>query len=72
VTARVFYDARVEAPIPAGQPLGAVVVVVPGLARARFELVAGNDVARGGLATRIGAAARLTRDRAVGLLPGRD
>ncbi len=72
VTAHVVYDAPIEAPIAAGQPLGALVVEVPGQDPARFELVAGRDVARGGLATRIGAAARLTRDRAVGLLPGRD
>jgi D-alanyl-D-alanine carboxypeptidase (penicillin-binding protein 5/6) len=72
VTARVVYDAPIEAPIASGQRLGALVVEVPGQEAARFELVAGRDVARGGLTTRIGAAARLTRDRAVGLLPGRE
>ena len=47
-------------------------VEVPGSGTAIFDLVAGRAVARGGLLTRINAAARLTRDRAIGLLPGRD
>ena len=72
MTARVVYDGPIEAPIAAGQPLGALVVDLPGREPVRFDLAAGADVPRGGLMTRINAAAQLTRDRAVGLLPGRD
>lgn len=72
VSARVVYQGPIEAPIAAGQPLARLVVEVPGRETVGFDLVAGADVARGGLMTRVNAAARLTRDRAVGLLPGRD
>jgi D-alanyl-D-alanine carboxypeptidase (penicillin-binding protein 5/6) len=72
VTARVVYDGPIEAPITAGQPIGAIEVTVPGKPPVRFDLVAGNDVARGGWMTRINAAARLTRDRAVAMLPGHE
>jgi len=67
--ARVVYDGPIEAPITAGQPVGALVVTLPDRPDVRFDLAAGADVPRGGLITRITAAARLTRDRAVGLLP---
>ncbi len=72
VSARVVYDGPIEAPIVAGQPVARLEVAVPGRETVGFDLVAGADVARGGLMTRVNAAARLTRDRAVGLLPGRD
>jgi serine-type D-Ala-D-Ala carboxypeptidase (penicillin-binding protein 5/6) len=72
IAARVVYGGPVEAPIAAGQKLGELRVDVPGSGTATFDLVAGRDVPRGGLLTRINAAARLTRDRAIGLLPGRD
>ncbi|WP_299133089.1 D-alanyl-D-alanine carboxypeptidase family protein [uncultured Amaricoccus sp.] len=72
MTARVVYDSPIEAPITAGQPLGALVVELPDQAPARFDLVAGADAPRGGLLTRISAAARLTRDQAAALLPGHE
>jgi D-alanyl-D-alanine carboxypeptidase (penicillin-binding protein 5/6) len=72
VAARVVYGGPIEAPIAAGQKLGELRVEVPGSGTATFDLVAGRAVARGGLLTRINAAARLTRDRAVAFLPGRD
>jgi D-alanyl-D-alanine carboxypeptidase (penicillin-binding protein 5/6) len=68
--ARIVYQTPVEAPIAAGQELGALLVDVPGQPTARFPLVAGAEVARGGFGTRLGAAARLTRNRAVELLSG--
>ena len=71
MTAKVVYDGPVEAPVAKGQAIAALVVEVPGREPARFDLVAGTDVAKGGLMTRIGAAARLTRDRAMGMLPHR-
>lgn len=71
ISARVVYDGPVEAPITAGQPIAELIVDVPGRESARFDLVAGGDVARGGLMRRIEAAARLTRDRAMGMLPHR-
>ncbi len=72
LTASIVYQGPVEAPIVAGQVLGALVVDVPDHDEARFDLVAGRDVARGGLVTRLGAATQVARDRAVQLLPGRD
>ena len=71
VKARVVYNAPIEAPIAQGQTLGALRVDVPGHDPVSFDLVAAGDVPRGGLLTRINAAARLTRDRALDYLPGR-
>ena len=70
VKARVLFQAPIEAPIAKGQKLGALEVAVPGHDPVQFDLVAAADVPRGGLMTRINAAARLTRDRAVSYLPG--
>jgi D-alanyl-D-alanine carboxypeptidase (penicillin-binding protein 5/6) len=72
LTASIVYEGPVEAPIAAGQALGALVVEVPDQAYARFQLVAGRDVARGERVNRLGAATRLARDSAVRLLPERD
>jgi D-alanyl-D-alanine carboxypeptidase (penicillin-binding protein 5/6) len=71
MVAKVTYPAPLEAPITEGQTIGALTVTLPGREPARFDLVAGADVARGGIMTRIGAAARLTRDRAMEMLPHR-
>lgn len=68
--ARVLYSGPIEAPIAAGQKLATLRVEVPGKAPVDFDLVAGAEVPRGGLMTRINAAARLTRDRALAYLPG--
>lgn len=70
MSARIAYRGPVEAPIAAGQPLAKLVVDVPGHDQVSFDLVAGADVPRGGLMTRLQAAATLTRARAVSYLPG--
>ena len=70
LVAKAVFDGPIEAPIAKGQVLGALVVELPGQAPARFDLVAGADVPRGGLGTRLGAAAQIARDRAFGLLQG--
>ena len=70
VRARVVYDGPIEAPVAAGDKVAALVVDVPGKDTVRFDLVAGADVARGGLGTRIGAAAQIARDRAFGFIQG--
>ncbi|MFO1106404.1 MAG: D-alanyl-D-alanine carboxypeptidase family protein [Amaricoccus sp.] len=72
MVAKIVYQSPVEAPVAAGQPIGALVVELPDRDPVHFDLVAGADVPRGGLMTRISAAAELTRDRALGLLPGRN
>ncbi len=72
VKAEITYEGPIEAPITAGQVIGALVVSVPDQEDVTFDLVAGADVERGGLVTRIGAAAALARDRVVQLLPGGD
>ncbi len=66
--ARVVYDGPLEAPLAAGDRVAALVVDVPGHPPVTFDLVAGADVPRGGIAVRIGAAAKLARDRALGVL----
>ena len=68
--ARVVYSGPIEAPISEGQKVATLEVDVPQHDPISFDLVAGREVPRGGLLVRINAAARLTRDRAVGLLPG--
>jgi D-alanyl-D-alanine carboxypeptidase (penicillin-binding protein 5/6) len=70
--ARVVYEGPIEAPIAEGAKVAELVVEVPGKDPVRFDLVAGQAVERGGLMTRIEAAAMLTRDRAMALLPGRN
>ncbi len=72
VSARVVYQGPIEAPIATGQPLGQLVVEAPGMEPARFDLVAGGDVPRGGLRVRIDAASRLALDRARALIPAAD
>jgi len=67
--ARVLYNGPIEAPITAGQKVATLRVDIPGKDPVDLDLVAGADVARGGLLTRLSAAARLTRDRAVSYLP---
>lgn len=69
MVAEIVYTSPLEAPISAGSTLGELVVRIPGQEDARFDLIAGRDVPRGGLMTRIGAAAILTRDRALEMLP---
>jgi D-alanyl-D-alanine carboxypeptidase (penicillin-binding protein 5/6) len=59
IRARVRYDGPVPAPIAAGQRLGTLIVEAPGVAPVEHPLVATADVAEGGAATRILAAARL-------------
>lgn len=70
IAAKVVYDGPVRAPVTAGQPLGKLVVEVPGLAPASYELVAGADVPEGGIGVRIGAAGRLALDRAREMFQG--
>ena len=70
VKARVTYSAPIEAPITQGQKVATLEVTVPEHDPVTFDLVAGREVPRGGLLVRINAAAQLTRDRAVALLPG--
>jgi D-alanyl-D-alanine carboxypeptidase (penicillin-binding protein 5/6) len=70
VKAHVAYDGPIEAPIAKGDKVATLVVEMPGHDPVDFDLVAGADVPRGGLMVRIGAAARLARDRAAGLVSG--
>jgi D-alanyl-D-alanine carboxypeptidase (penicillin-binding protein 5/6) len=72
LVARVVYDGPVEAPVAAGQPLGALIVEGPDMEPARFGLVAGADVPRGGLRVRIETAGQVALDRALGLIPSRE
>ena len=71
VKARVVYKGADRGPDRRGQKLGALEVTVPGHDEVTFDLVAGGDVARGGMLTRINAAVQLSRDQAISYLPGR-
>ena len=53
VIAEVVYNGPIEAPIAAGQQLGELVIKFDDLPEKRIPLIAENDVARGGFATRI-------------------
>jgi D-alanyl-D-alanine carboxypeptidase (penicillin-binding protein 5/6) len=72
IAASIRYEGPIEAPVTAGQRLGALVVEVPGGETVSFDLLAGADVPRGGLMTRISAAAHVARDRVLEVLPGGD
>jgi D-alanyl-D-alanine carboxypeptidase (penicillin-binding protein 5/6) len=63
VVARVEYEGPLNAPITAGQPVGRLVVSVPGFGEAAFPLTAGADVAEGGFTARLRAAAMVLGER---------
>jgi len=63
ITSRVEYDGPITAPIAQGQPVGRLIVSVPGSGDATFELVAGADVAAGGVMSRLRSAALVLGDR---------
>lgn len=71
VKASIVYSGPIEAPIAAGQKLATLRVDVPNHDQVAFDLVAGADVPRGGLLTRINAAMQIGRDRALSYLPSR-
>ncbi len=69
ITAEIVYRGPLQAPIAAGTPVAELVVHVPGWEETpRFPLVTGADVAEAGFVRRIGAAAALARDRALGYI----
>lgn len=72
ITARVEYLGPIEAPITKGQKLGALIVAVPDENEVEFDLVADQDIPRGGLIVRLNAAATLTKERVISMLPGQD
>ncbi|HEV8034864.1 D-alanyl-D-alanine carboxypeptidase family protein [Yoonia sp.] len=57
IDAEVVYHGPIEAPITAGQQLGELVITFDDLPEKRIPLVAEEDVARGGFATRLRTAA---------------
>ena len=57
VSAELIYKSPVEAPVRAGQELGELVITRPELPEVRVPVVADADVARGGFAVRLKAAA---------------
>ena len=57
IDAEVVYDGPIEAPIAAGQQLGELIINLDDLPEKRIPLIAENDVARGGFATRMRTAA---------------
>lgn len=66
VQAEVRYHGPIEAPISAGQVLADLVISIPDMAERRVPLVAESDVGTGGFGTRIGTAARILLNRALG------
>ncbi|WP_163846456.1 D-alanyl-D-alanine carboxypeptidase family protein [Pseudooceanicola aestuarii] len=57
VEAEIVFDGPIHAPISKGQELGTLILTPTDLPETRVQLVADTDVARGGFATRIKAAA---------------
>jgi D-alanyl-D-alanine carboxypeptidase (penicillin-binding protein 5/6) len=68
ITAR--FSEPVKAPVEAGAELGRLEVALPGVTPVSVPLVAAHAVERGGIATRLEAAARLLVDRLVALTEG--
>lgn len=68
VTAEARFAAPVEAPVKAGTVLGELVVQVPELEELRVPLVAAGDVAAGGVAIRLRAAADVVAARLMRLV----
>lgn len=66
VQAEVRYHGPIEAPISAGQVLADLVISIPDMAERRVPLVAENDIGAGGFGTRVGTAARILLNRALG------
>ncbi len=63
VQAEAVFNAPIQAPIRAGQQLGELVIQLNGLPEARVPLVAEADVAEGGFAIRMRAAAMIVMDK---------
>lgn len=57
--ATVIHEGPIEAPIEAGEPVGELRIEAPGLDPISVPVVAAEPVARGGVLTRLSAAARL-------------
>jgi len=62
-TGRIEYAGPLTAPVLAGQPVGQLIVSVPGSGEARFPLVAGATVEDGGFIARLRGAALVLGDR---------
>ena len=62
-TARVDYQGPLTAPVAQGQAVGNLIVTVPGFGEATFPLVAGADVAEGGVLVRLRSAALVLSQR---------
>ncbi len=63
--AEVRYSGPIEAPIAKGDKLAELVVTTPQIGETRYDLVAANDVARGGFLRRLDAAARVLASKAL-------
>lgn len=68
VTARVDWQGPLQAPLQAGQPVGELVVTVPGLPETRVPVLVEADVAPAGFLRRVQTAAGVLAGRAAGML----
>lgn len=66
IEANVVYQGPLQAPIARGEAVGELVLTVPGLPDRRVPLLAGQDVAEGGVAVRLKTAAGQLVQRAMG------
>lgn len=69
VTAEVVYNGPVSAPITAGQPLGELVIHIPGMPDASVPLVAEAAVGKAGFVKRLTTAAGVLRHKFAGGAP---
>lgn len=72
IEAAVVHVGPVEAPIEAGQSVGELRIEAPGLELITIPVVAAEPVARGGVLTRLGAAAKLLAQDLMGSEPPAD
>lgn len=68
VKARVDWQGPLQAPLVAGQPVGELVVTVPGLPETRVPVLVQADVAPAGFLRRVQTAAGVLAGRAAGML----
>ena len=71
VDAQIVYDGPLKAPITAGDKVGELIIVVDGLPEKSVPLIATDDVAEGGLTTRLRVAALVLLEK-IGALSTED
>ena len=57
ISSKIVYQGPLQAPVVAGQNIGELIILIPGMSQKSFPLVAADSVARGGFISRLRTAA---------------